>query len=295
MDNRTIVGIGEVLWDVFPDGPRFGGAPANFACNAAQLAGPAARVYVVSAVGRDPLGLRAKTALGDHGVETSHLQTHEAETGQVLVTIDAAGIASYRFAEPSAWDALAWSDGLAELAGTVDAVCFGTLGQRAEPSRATIRRFVAATRQEALRILDINLRPPYADPAVIVESLPLANVLKLNDTELPIVANTLQMTGSETDVMLALLERFEYRLVALTRGAEGAVLVTADTVLVLPGEPVAVADTVGAGDAFTASLTLGLLAGRPLAEIGRHAIAVASFVCTQPGATGTFPPELRVQ
>ena len=141
-NRRTIVGIGEILWDVFPDGPRFGGAPANFACSAAGLAGDAADVFMVSSVGTDDLGKRAIDALQARNVNTSHVTTQNKATGQVAVELDAVGRASYQFAADTAWDNIGWSPELENLAARTDALCFGTLGQRSTPSRATIRQFV---------------------------------------------------------------------------------------------------------------------------------------------------------
>jgi fructokinase len=292
VDSKCIVGIGEILWDVFPDGPRFGGAPSNFACSLAELAKESADVFMVSAVGDDELGQRAVDALQRHGVDTSHLQISQRPTGQVLVELDAAGVASYRFAQNCAWDQLDWNDGLQNLSARCDAVCFGTLGQRDQHARHTIQRFVAAMPPDSLRILDVNLRPPFFDDAVILESLQQANVLKLNDDELPRLAALLRAAGSETDILRQLAEAFQLRAVALTRGANGAVIVSGQQVSDLPGIPLTLADTVGAGDAFTAAMTLGLLAGRSIEQVNRLASDAASFVCTVKGATTSFPREL---
>src|SRR5262245_58090751 len=185
----TVIGIGEILWDVFPDGPRFGGAPANSACSVAELTGDRIDVYATGAVGGDDLGRRAIEALHAHGVDTSCVAVVGRPTGQVLVKLDAAGRASYEFAADAAWDNLAWSDGLEQLAARADAVCFSTLGQRSEISRQTMRRFVQATPVACFRVLDINLRPPFWNEEVVLQSLQLANVLKLNDAELVVLAD----------------------------------------------------------------------------------------------------------
>lgn len=286
----TIIGLGEVLWDVFPDGPRFGGAPANFACHAAQLGADA---RMVSAVGSDDLGRRAMETLRQRGVDTSCVAWSEYPTGAVHVQLDDAGNASYRFGMDTAWDHLAWSDDLVELASKTGALCFGTLGQRSDTARQTIRRFVAATPNSALRIFDINLRPPFYEPPTILESLELANILKLNDDELPVVASLCELSGSDSQVMQQLARRFDLQAVALTRGPDGAVLVRGDQVGEHPGIPTDVVDTVGAGDAFTASLAMGLLAGHDLNEINRDACSLAAFVCSQPGATPELPDEFQ--
>lgn len=283
-----LAGLGEILWDVFPDGPRFGGAPANFACHAAALR---ARAMMVSAVGRDELGQRGIAALKERGVETQLVEQSQRPTGTVQVSLNAAGVATYEFAANAAWDHLSWSQGLEQLAERIDAVCFGTLGQRSEASRETIRRFVAATRRTALRIFDINLRAPFYDEHVILESLSLANVLKLNDDELPVVARACQFAGDETSLMRQLADRFELKLVALTRGPRGAVLFAGGRTSDQPGVATRVVDTVGAGDAFTATLAVGLLRGDDLDTVNRRACQVAAYVCSQPGATPPLPAE----
>jgi fructokinase len=287
-----IVGIGEILWDVFPDGPRFGGAPSNFCCSTAELAQGGAEVLMVSAVGDDELGHRAIDSLQEHGVNTNRVQVDRRQTGQVLVELDAAGVASYRFAEDCAWDHLAWNEPLQQLALDCQVVCFGTLGQRGDDSRATIRKFVNTTSHDTYRILDVNLRAPFFDDQVIRDSLTLANVLKLNDDELPQLARLCGAAGTDVEILQQLADQFQLRCVALTRGADGAVIVRGKEISDLPGTAVEVADTVGAGDAFTAALALGLLAQRDVQQINRHAIAVASYICSQTGATAGFPPRL---
>jgi len=284
-----IVGIGEILWDVFPDGPRFGGAPANFACSAAELSRESARVCMVSAVGDDDLGRAALQSLTSHGVDSRYVQTNHLETGQVLVELDPQGVARYRFAENSAWDALQITDDLRTLAAGTDAVCFGTLGQRRQSSRDTIQEFVRAVPLSALRVLDVNIRTPFCNANVILESLAIANVLKLNDAELPLVAELCECFGSMTDILRQLSDRYHLRCVAVTRGDSGAIVLAGDVFSDLPGIKVDVVDTVGAGDAFTAALILGLLGGNDIQEVNRRAIEVASFVCSQAGATPAFP------
>jgi fructokinase len=287
---RRIIGLGEVLWDVFPDGPRFGGAPANFACSAAGVGGNAVQVSMVSAVGNDDLGRKGLEELRKRRVDISHVSQLDRPTGQVLVQLDAQGQASYRFLEDTAWDNVAWTADLQHLASKADAVCFGTLGQRSVVSRETVRKFVTATPHDCLRILDINLRPPYWDDAVILESLPLANILKLNNDELPVVASLLSLQGSEEELIKLLLRKYSLQLIALTRGSHGSLLLDNNGARSeLPGQKIKVVDTVGAGDAFTAALTVGLLRGQPLAEVHAWADRVAAFVCTQPGATPEFP------
>ena len=211
----------------------------------------------------------------------------------MTVEVNAQGQPSYRFGLDDAWDHLAWSTELAELARRTQAVCFGTLGQRNPASRETIQHFVAATPAAAWRVCDINLRSPFYDESVIRQSVAAANVLKLNDEELPIVASACDVPGRGVDALAQLAIRFNLRAVALTRGAQGAILLRGDDSSDCLGTPVEVRDTVGAGDAFTAALVMGLLRGDDLEAINRRAGAIAAFVCSQSGATPPLPPALQ--
>lgn len=288
----TIVGLGEVLWDLFPDGAQFGGAPANFACHAAMLG---AEAFMVSQVGDDVLGDRAIAALRRRGVETRYIsRSRDHATGTVQVTLDGAGQPRFEIAEDAAWDHIPWSDDLAELAGRTDAVGFGTLAQRGETSRETIRRFLESTGPGCLRIFDVNLRRPFIDRRVVLESLTLADAVKLNDEELPLLASMCGLAGSTREMLEGLRDRYGLRLVALTCGAEGAILLAGGEIVECAGISVAVKDTVGAGDAFTAAMAMGWLEGRALDAIGRHACRVAAFVCSQAGGTPELPAELRM-
>jgi fructokinase len=289
-----VIGLGEVLWDVFPAGPRFGGAPANFVCSAAAVGGVSVHTSMVSAVGRDYLGAKGLEEFRKRSVDATHVAQLDLQTGQVLVQLDAQGQAGYKFMEGTAWDNIPWTSGLQSLAENADAVCFGTLGQRSAVSRDTIRQFVKSTSSGCLRVLDINLRSPYWTDDTILVTLLLANVLKLNSDELPIVASLLSLEGSEDELMLQLLRMFNLRLAALTRGAGGSLLLSGTGERSeLPGERIRVVDSVGAGDAFTAALTVGLLKNLPLAEVHSRAERIAAFVCTQAGATPEFPGEFR--
>ena len=288
----TLVGIGEVLWDVYPDAAHFGGAPANFACHAASLG---AASWMVSAVGTDGLGKRAVEQLQERGVECGHLRRDANHaTGRVLVTLDSAGQASYQFAADTAWDHLAWSDDLASLAARCDAVCFGTLGQRSPVSRQTIRRFVEATPTAALRVFDVNLRQRFYNAETIRASLQIASAVKLNDEELPIVSELCGLRSvTPREMLIELTTQFNLRFAALTRGPRGSLLIAGAVEDDCAAPPTNVVDTVGAGDAFTAVLVSGFLKGQPIDVINRHANAVASFVCSQKGATPVLPAELR--
>jgi fructokinase len=290
-----IVGLGEVLWDVFPDGPKFGGAPANFACSAGEMVAAKADIFMVSAIGKDELGAGARQSLAEHGVRIDYLIENERPTGRVDVTLDSAGIASYVFAENVAWDDLRWTPEHSLLAQETDIVCFGTLGQRSPESRKVIQQFVWATPRSALRVFDINLRSPYWTEEVILESLKLANVLKLNDAELPILAKILHLKGGNVELLKEINRLFSLKLSALTSGSSGSLLVagsgeTSD----LLAEPTTVVDTVGAGDAFAAAMTIGMFNQLPLNTINHWASRVAAFVCSKPGAAPHLPDSVKL-
>ena len=294
MSAPALLSCGEVLWDLFPEGPRFGGAPANFACHAASLGGA---VALLSAVGQDPRGDEALAILQSFGIDTTLVaRLAEAPTGSVGVSVDAAGKPRYEIHAGSAWDRLAWTPALESRLTAVDAIYFGTLGQRGEVSRATIRRALGRAQERGiLRVLDVNLRRPFYDATLIRESLALASVLKLSDDEISEVAAAcgIPLDARPETTLRALLTRFSLDLVVMTRGAEGALLVSSDSTVEQPGIPTVVVDTVGAGDSFTAALVIGLLRQLPLPAITRHACAIASFVCSQAGATPTLPAALR--
>lgn len=287
----SVVGIGETLWDLFPDGAVWGGAPGNVACHAAGLGAAAA---MVSRVGRDELGDRGIATLETLGVACRHVQRDGLHpTGTVNVLLDAGGDARYEFASDVAWDHLTWDPALEDVAAGAAAVCYGTLGQRAATSRTTIRRFVQEARG-ALRVFDVNLRQHFHSPGLIRESLALADALKLNDEELPTVAAACGINAADPVAAAHdLASQHGLRLVAITRGAAGSVLVAEGRTSELPARAAAVGDTVGAGDAFTAAVIVGLLRGRPLDAIHDHASRLAAFVCGQRGATPSIPASLR--
>ena len=284
----VVTGIGEVLWDLLPAGRRLGGAPANFACHVARLG---VESYLVSAVGDDALGKEAHRVLAVSGVSTRHLAVlSTVPTGTVGVQLSPAGIPRYQIVEKVAWDLIRCDEAETRLASRVDAACFGTLAQRAPNSRAAIRHFLALTPPGCLRILDINLRGNYFDGDLIRSSLELTNILKLNNEELPIVCRLLGGPDGEDAGLAFLLRNFGLRLVALTKGAAGCRIITPDQDVQVPGVPVArIADTVGAGDSFTAMLAIGLLARWPLTLIAERANRLAAFVCSQPGGMPVIP------
>ena len=282
----VVVGLGELLWDLLPAGKQLGGAPANFAYQAQNLG---ARSAVVSAVGDDAFGQEILDALVGFGLGTQHVALDtQHPTGTVSVELDESGIPNYIIHEGAAWDYMQPAPELLKLAESCDVVCFGSLAQRSPVSRATILQFLDTTRAGCMRVFDINLRQSYYDTETIRESLRRADVLKLNDEELPIVAKLLSVSDSESDVLMHLLSEFDLDVIALTRGGEGSVLRTPTEESVHPGVPCAhTEDTVGAGDCFTARLAMGLVRGEPLDVINDQANRLASYVCSRKGA---MPP-----
>lgn len=288
-----IVGIGEILWDLLPSGAQLGGAPANFAYHASALGAEAA---VISRVGDDARGYEILSRVRQMQLGTTCLQidvTHP--TGTVTVNVDAMGQPRFEIHTDVAWDALEADANAYHAVTTADAVCFGTLAQRAPKSRESIRALVGAASPQALRILDVNLRQQYYSREIVEASLTLATVLKVNDTELPRLADMLSLTGDTHAQIEQLAERWQLRAVACTRGEFGSVIRTADEWSEHPGVPTSVVDTVGAGDAFTAAMTLGLLAGWPLAAVNEHANHLASFVASRAGGTPTLPAALQAR
>jgi fructokinase len=286
----NVLAIGEILWDLLPAGRQLGGAPANFAIHARALG---AEARLISRVGDDPLGAEILERLARQGLPTDTVpRDPDAPTGTVAVAIGPDGQPRFTICEGVAWDRI--DAGPAELAAAAaaDAVCFGSLAQRSERSRRAIRAVVSATRPSALRIFDVNIRPPFVDPEVVAGSLALANVLKLNDEELPRVADMLGLPGGTEERLAGLAARFELSLVVYTRGAGGSLLLGEGVWSDHPGFATEVSDTVGAGDAFTAVVATGLLRGWSLDEINRRANRVAAYVCSQPGATPPLPSAL---
>ena len=285
-----IVGIGEVLWDLLPTGAQLGGAPANFAYHASSLG---ARASVISRVGHDRLGHEIIERLGALGVGTDCVQLDpDCPTGTVAVTVDADGQPQFEIRRDVAWDQLVVDPMALRAVAGADAICFGSLAQRADTSRAAIRELVAASSSDALRILDVNLRQAYYSRQIIEESLALATVLKVNETELPKLAELFGLTGDTRAQIDQLVDRFQLRAVAYTRGEHGSVLRTEHEWSEHPGVATTVVDTVGAGDAFTAVMTMGLLSGWALDAVNAHANRVAAFVASNAGGTPALPPEL---
>lgn len=285
--NFKTVGIGEVLWDLLPAGPQLGGAPANFAYHTHALG---AYARVITRVGNDDFGRAIRQRFEEQGIVDGTVQVDaNAPTGTVTVALSQNGIPNYVIHEHVAWDNIEVTPVALNVVREADAICFGSLAQRSEPSRSTILKLVAAAAPNALRVFDINLRQKYFSGENIEQSLRLANVLKLNDSELPILAKIFGLTGSIRQQISLLSVRFDLRLVALTRGPSGSLLFQGDRWSDFPSVPIKVVDTVGAGDAFTAALVLGLLNKMDLDEINELADEIARHVCSCDGATPPLP------
>jgi fructokinase len=316
MDFR-VIGVGEVLWDLLLTGPQLGGAPANFAYHAHALG---AQAQVLTRVGRDDYGGEIIRRFHEMGLPDATIQLDEtAPTGTAKVKLSGDGLPHFTIQEDVAWDYIAATGEALAAARLTDAICFGSLAQRGDTSRRAILQLVAAAPANALRVFDINLRQRFYTRDGIEESLRLANVLKLNDDELPILAAMFSLTGSIENQIERLGKMFDLRVVALTRGANGSLLYqrleeregcAADGARPrrdakesshharwseCPSRPVEVIDTVGAGDSFTAALVLGLLRQMDLDEINEIANEVARYVCSQYGATPRLPLEFAAR
>ena len=297
-----IAGLGELLWDLLPDGRQLGGAPANFAYIATLLGNHG---IVASRIGRDELGKEAISQLEARSLDCSYVQYDpEHATGTARVSLDSQGKPDFHIAEDVAWDFLAWTPQWDVLAQKVDAVCFGSLAQRSDESRATTRKFLSNTRQDALRVLDVNLRQHYYSAELLSASCELADLVKMNGGEFPEV---MQLLGIAKDEIVASARQFcgDYglKLVCITRGEHGSVLVSKDLTHAHAGISVQVADTVGAGDAFTAGLVHEYLRymsseDKPLqlqclARMNEKANKMGAWVASQQGgmpkAAGTDP------
>jgi fructokinase len=286
----NVIGIGEVLWDMLPAGPQLGGAPANFAWHARSLG---TRARVITRIGQDGLGEKILQLFQKQGLPSNTIQVDDqAPTGTVAVTLSGDGLPTYTIHENVAWDRLAVTPAALEAITKADAICFGTLAQRSEPSRTTIQTLLAAAPKNALRLLDLNLRQDYYSRELIEQSLRLANVLKLNDAELAILAKLLNLPSSTRAQIEHLAQQYSLQWVALTRGSDGSLLYQSGRWSDCPGAPVTIADTVGAGDAFAAAMVMGLLHKLDLDLINARANEVARYVCSCAGATPPLPAKL---
>ena len=284
MSKLTIVGLGEVLWDVFPTHKQLGGAPANFAYISSLLGEEG---VVASRIGDDELGAEVESRLKSLGLDTSHLQRCTMHpTGTVKVQLGSDGQPRFEITKSVAWDFIEWTPELKALAARADAVCFGSLAQREPASRATIQQFLRATRQGSVRVFDVNLRQAFYSPDVLEASAKSATILKLNHEEVPLVMRALHAPElAERGAAEWMCERFGLKLVSITRGGAGSMLVSPSGHHEHAGYLVKVADTVGAGDAFTATMVHHYLRGSDLATMNDAANRMGAWVASKSGAT----------
>lgn len=280
---KKVVGLGEVLWDILQDRACLGGAPANFAYITTLMGDQG---IVASRVGEDSRGVEALRVLEELGLDIDHVQTdRNHETGRVQVQVDGKGMARYEIAHPVAWDFLQWTLDWQHLAEKVDAVCFGSLAQRSEESGTTIRKFLQETSSQTLKVFDVNLRQMYFTADTIVSSMKLADIVKLNDEELPRVMNLCNLAHKDERASAQrLMHAFDLDLVCVTRGERGSLLVSSDQASEHRGFRVKVADTVGSGDAFTAGLVHEYLHGASLDLMNEVANLVGAWVASEVGA-----------
>ncbi len=286
-----VVGMGEALWDVLPEGKKIGGAPANFAYHVSQFGLPG---YVVSAVGEDALGKEILENLTSKGL-TYLIPEVPYPTGTVQVEIDQAGIPQYDIKENVAWDNIPYTAHLQAIAENTKAVCFGSLAQRNIVSRTTINRFLDAMPKlkDSLVVFDVNLRQGFYNKEILCNSMKRCNILKINDEELITISRMFGYPGIDLqDKCWILLGKYNLKMLILTCGINGSYVFTPGNVSFQPTPKVEVADTVGAGDSFTAAFIANILKGKSVAESHALAVQTSAFVCTRKGAMPTLPPEL---
>ena len=281
-----VVGIGELLWDVFPDQKKAGGAPINFVYHATQMG---AEGCAISAVGNDALGAEIIRELEKNNI-CNCIEKVEYPTGSVLVELDN-GLPTYTIIEGVAWDFIPLTERAIALVKEADAVCFGTLAQRSPVSRKTIKTLLEYAPVDALRFFDINLRQHYHSKELIEECLIEANVFKLNDEELVALRSMFDLAGSDDEVCRMLIEKYNLQYLILTAGSDSSTIYSKEEKSVIPTPKVEVADTVGAGDSFSGAFVYSILTGKPLKEAHHEAVNIAAFVCTQQGA---WPPYQRL-
>ena len=277
---RPIVGIGEILFDLLPSGAQLGGAPANFAYHVCCLGG---RGVAVSAIGKDKLGEEVKSILASKKLEAV-LPEVDFPTGVVKVSLDDRGVPEYTIIENVAWDNVPYTAEMKALASQAAAVCFGTLAQRNPVTRATVMSFIADMPEDSLKVYDINLRQHFYSREIIEESLKVADILKINDEEIGVVGELFGMEGEYEAICRVLIECYGLKLVILTKGAAGSDVITMEETHSVECPVVKIADTVGAGDSFTAAFVHAYLRGDSLADCHAVANRISAFVCSRSGA-----------
>ena len=282
-------GIGELLWDVLPEGEKLGGAPVNFAYYIHALG---ATGIPISTVGRDRRGSQALAELQERGLDTSAISTADYPTGFVDARVDEAGVATYHFPDDVAWDHLQVNEYAAGLAGDLDAVCFGSLALRGQSSRQAILGYLDTLPQTTKRVFDINLRQEFYTRELLDLGLKRADILKLNEDELGVLARLFELPGPQNKSLQQLLDDYQFELLIFTRGEEGSMIISPDECSSHPGLQCPVVDTIGAGDSFTAMAILCYLQSMELDAINEHANRLAAHVCGHAGAMVVPPPGL---
>lgn len=282
---NTVVGVGELLWDVFPHGKVLGGAPANFAYHVSQFG---FNGYAVSAIGDDLLGKEILSSLEEKQLNYL-VETVDFPTGTVQVTLNQVGVPEYEITENVAWDNIPFSAKTSNLAKNAQTICFGSLAQRNSVSKNTIKKFLENMPADSLKIFDINLRQHFYSKELLHESLTMANMLKINDEEVIKVTELFGWTGEEQDICNKLLKDYGLDIVILTKGTDGSFVFTPRQASYQPTPKVHVADTVGAGDSFTGAFVAGYLHGDRIEDAHQLAVEVSAYVCTQHGAMPKLP------
>ena len=287
---KFVIGIGEALWDMLPGGKKLGGAPANFAYHASQFG---LEGMAVSAIGHDQLGEEIVEALEAHALPY-HLDRVDFPTGTVQVTLDAQGIPQYEIKQDVAWDNLPYTKELAAIAADCRAVCFGSLAQRSTASRESIGWFLDVVPEDCLKVFDINLRQHFYCKEVLEESFRRCNILKINDEELTVVDRLFGYAGLATEELCqSLMKDYSLQMLILTCGTNGSYVFYQGGMSFLDTPKVQVADTVGAGDAFTGAFIGSILNGKTVPEAHETAVKVSAYVCTQEGAMPKVPEALK--
>lgn len=292
MENNLIVGMGEALWDMLPEGKKIGGAPANFAYHISQFG---LNSSVVSAIGDDKLGNEILENFNDKQL-SYNIQKVPYPTGTVIVELDSNGIPKYTIKEGVAWDNIPFTNELEEMAKRTKAVCFGSLAQRSAVSRETINRFIDSmpTGDDVLKIFDVNLRQDFYTKEILCNSLSKCNILKINDEELVTVSRMFGYPGIDLqDKCWILLAKYNLKMLILTCGVNGSYVFRPGEISFVETPVVDVIDTVGAGDSFTATFVAAIIKGHSIREAHKLAVEVSAYVCTQNGAMPVLPEELK--
>jgi fructokinase len=287
MNKKPIVaGIGELLWDMLPSGKQLGGAPCNFAFHAMQTG---CESHVISAIGQDELGEELIQTFKSLGLSDRYIQKNEFPTSKVTILLNEQGQPDYTIHEQVAWDHIQWNQEMGQLAEKLDAICFGSLAQREPESRNAIVSLLNSVKSDCLKVFDINLRQHYFSKELVLQSIVLSDVLKLNDDELPVVADFAGITGDLHSQLDQIISRYDLKYIVYTMGSKGSVVASPSEYSKVEAPVVQVADTVGAGDAFTAVFISGILNGYPLALVHQKATEIAALVCSRKGATPEIP------